>query len=119
RRRHTRFSRDWSSDVCSSDLPMIGQYGVNKEGSGDIYYKGANMIHTFRQLLEDDEKFRKILRGMNKEFYHQTVTTKQIEEYMSQMSGIDLNEFFNQYLRTTMVPTLEFSISGNEIRYRW
>src|SRR5690606_39940570 len=22
RRRHTRFSRDWSSDVCSSDLPV-------------------------------------------------------------------------------------------------
>src|SRR5215475_9159393 len=24
RRRHTRFSRDWSSDVCSSDLPRDG-----------------------------------------------------------------------------------------------
>src|SRR5690606_39773234 len=23
RRRHTRFSRDWSSDVCSSDLSVI------------------------------------------------------------------------------------------------
>src|SRR5690606_28783255 len=102
-----------------NDIPMIGEYGVNQEGSGDIYYKGANMIHTFRQLLEDDEKFRKILRGMNKEFYHQTVTTKQIEEYMSQMSGIDLNEFFNQYLRTTMIPTLEYKIHGNEITYRW
>ena len=102
-----------------NDIPMIGEYGVNQEGSGDIYYKGANMIHTFRQLLEDDKKFREILRGMNKEFYHKTITTKQIEDYMSQMSGIDLTEFFNQYLRTTMIPTLEFSISGNEISYRW
>src|SRR5690606_40942096 len=25
RRRHTRFSRDWSSDVCSSDLPEVEQ----------------------------------------------------------------------------------------------
>jgi aminopeptidase N len=102
-----------------NDIPLIGKYGVNKEGSGDIYYKGANMIHTFRQLLENDDLFKKILRGMNKKFYHQTVTTKQIEDYMSQMSGIDLTEFFDQYLRTTMVPTLEYKINGNEITYRW
>jgi len=102
-----------------NDIPMIGVYGVNQEGSGDIYYKGANMIHTFRQLLEDDEKFHQILRGMNEKFYHKTVTTKEIEDYMSQMSGIDLTEFFNQYLRTTMIPTLEYKLSGNEITYRW
>ncbi len=102
-----------------NDIPMIGIYGVNQEGSGDIYYKGANMIHTFRQLLEDDELFLKILRGMNEKFYHKTVTTKEVEDYMSQMSGIDLTEFFNQYLRTTMIPTLEYKINGNEITYRW
>ena len=102
-----------------NDIPMIGIYGVNQEGSGDIYYKGANMIHTFRQLLENDELFRQILRGLNEEFYHQTVTTKQIEDYMSQMSKIDLTEFFNQYLRTTQIPTLEYKINGNEISYRW
>lgn len=102
-----------------NDIPMIGIYGVNQEGSGDIYYKGANMIHTFRQLLEDDELFRKILRGMNEKFYHQTVTTKQIEDYMSEMSKIDLSGFFNQYLRTTQIPSLEYTIKGNEISYRW
>lgn len=102
-----------------NDIPMIGIYGVNQEGSGDIYYKGANMLHTFRQLLENDELFRQILRGMNEKFYHQTVTTKQIEDYMSQMSKIDLTEFFNQYLRTTQIPTLEYKIHGNEISYRW
>lgn len=102
-----------------NDIPMIGIYGVNQEGSGDIYYKGANMIHTFRHLLEDDDLFLRILRGLNEKFYHQTVTTKQIEDYMSQMSKIDLTEFFNQYLRTTLVPTLEYKIKGDEITYRW
>src|SRR5690606_40275765 len=28
RRRHTRFSRDWSSDVCSSDLIKLGLDGI-------------------------------------------------------------------------------------------
>lgn len=102
-----------------NDIPLIGIYGVNQEGSGDMYYKGANMIHTFRQLLEDDERFRQILRGMNQKFYHQTVTTQEIENYMSEMSGIDLTEFFEQYLRTTKIPILEYKIVDNQITYRW
>lgn len=102
-----------------NDIPLIGHYGVNQVGSTDIYYKGANMIHTFRQLVEDDEKFREILRGMNEKFYHQTVRTEEVESYLSEMSGIDLTEFFNQYLRTTMIPTLEYKIQGDEIHFRW
>src|SRR5690606_10333821 len=60
-----------------------------------------------------------ILRGMNKTFYHQTVTTQQIETYLSKETGIDLTEFFNQYLRTTKIPTLEYKIENNELKYRW
>ncbi|MGB5460231.1 MAG: M1 family metallopeptidase [Eudoraea sp.] len=102
-----------------NDRPIIGVYGVNYEGSGDMYYKGSNMLHTLRQLLEDDEKWRQILRGLNKEFYHQTVTTNQIENYLSEQTNIDLTAFFNQYLRTTKIPVLEFSIKDTKIRYRY
>ncbi len=65
-----------------NDRPVIGDYNVNHSGSSDMYYKGANMLHTIRTLLGDDEKWRSILRGLNKDFYHQTVTTKQIEDYL-------------------------------------
>ncbi|WP_339634738.1 M1 family metallopeptidase [Bizionia echini] len=102
-----------------NDKPLIGPYNVNKEGSSDMYYKGANMLHTLRQLIEDDEKWRQILRGLNDTFYHKTVTTKQIEDYISLQSGIDLNAFFNQYLRTTLIPTLEYKIEDNKLNYRW
>lgn len=102
-----------------NDNPLIGPYGVNKEGSGDMYDKGANLLHTLRQLIEDDEKWRQILRGLNKTFYHQTVTSKQIENYISQQTGYDLTEFFSQYLRTTKVPTLEYKIEDKELKYRW
>lgn len=102
-----------------NDRPLIGAYDVNNEGSSDMYYKGANMLHTVRQLIEDDEKWRQILRGLNSEFYHQTVTTKQIEDYISKESGIDLTEFFNQYLRDVRIPTLEYKIENSELKYRW
>lgn len=105
----------------ANDKPIIGKhYGVNKKGSGtDMYYKGANMLHTLRQLIEDDEKWRQILRKMNVEFYHQTVTTQQIENFLSKETGIDLTAFFNQYLRTTKIPTLEYAIKNKTLKYRW
>ena len=105
--------------AIQNDIPIIGVYGVNQEGSGDMYYKGANMIHTLRTWMNNDEKFRQMLRGLNKEFYHQTVTTEQIENYIAKFSGLNLNTFFNQYLRTIKVPTLELKQSGNKVEYRY
>ncbi|WP_312149704.1 M1 family metallopeptidase [Empedobacter sp.] len=105
--------------AIQNDIPIIGVYGVNQEGSGDMYYKGANMIHTLRTWMNNDEKFRQMLRGLNKEFYHQTVTTEQIENYIAKFSGLNLNAFFNQYLRTVKVPTLELKQNGNKVEYRY
>jgi aminopeptidase N len=102
-----------------NDKPIIGHYDVNKSGSGDMYPKGANMLHTLRQVLNDDEKWREILRGLNRDFYHQTVTTQQIENYLSQHTGRDLSRFFNQYLRDTRIPTLEYRQHKKKLSYRW
>ncbi|MES2851979.1 MAG: M1 family metallopeptidase [Bacteroidota bacterium] len=102
-----------------NDKPIIGNYNVNNEGSGDMYPKGGNMLHTLRQIVNDDEKWRGILRGLNSTFYHQTVTTKQIEDYLSQQVGIDLSTVFNQYLRDTRIPTLEYFFKDNQVGYRW
>lgn len=106
-------------NIVSNDVPIIGKYGVRNEGSGDMYPKGANMIHTIRQIINNDDKFRQILRGLNKEFYHQTVTTQQIENYINSKSGIDFSSLFNQYLRTIKIPTLEYSQKGEALKFRY
>jgi aminopeptidase N len=102
-----------------NDAPIIGPYDVNQSGSGDMYYKGANMLHTLRQWINNDNQWRQILRGLNETFYHQTVTTEQIENYISKTSGIDLSAFFNQYLRDVRIPTLEYRIKDQQLKYRW
>ena len=102
-----------------NDKPIIGVYDVNHEGSGDMYPKGANMLHTLRQLLEDDDQWRKILRGLNKDFYHQTVTTEQVENYLSEKTGKDLQAFFDQYLRDSRIPVFEYKLVDNTLRYRY
>jgi len=102
-----------------NDRPIIGYYDVNYSGSGDMYSKGANMLHTLRQLVGDDEKWRMMLRGLNKEFYHQTVTSDQLEHYLATQYGADLRPFFNQYLRDTKIPVLEYKTNGSKLSYRW
>ena len=99
--------------------PIIGYYNVNKEGSGDMYSKGGNMLHTLRQYVDNDEKWRQILRGLNKTFYHQTVTTQQIEGYLSKETGINLTGFFNQYLRSKNIPVLEYKIEDDILKIQW
>ncbi len=103
----------------SNNSPIIGKYGIRNEGSGDMYPKGANMIHTIRQVINNDEKFRGILRGMNKDFYHQTVTSQQIENYISEKSGFDFSRLFDQYLRTVDIPVLAYQQNGKQLQFQW
>ena len=108
-----------SRKLIRNDTPIIGTYGVNREGSGDVYYKGGSMLHTIRQLVHDDEKWRGILRGLQSTFWHQTVTGAQIEQYITMHSGVALGPVFDEYLRTTMVPMLEYKIENGRLSYRW
>ena len=99
--------------------PIIGPYNVNREGSKDMYSKGANLLHTIRQIAVDDEKWRSIFRGLNKTFYHQTVSSAQVEEYISKNIGFDLKYVFDQYLRDYRIPVFEYKIEENKLKYRW
>ena len=108
-------------DGIQNKEPIISLYGVNNEPPGDMYPKGANLMHTIRHSIHDDEKFRQILRGLNETFYHKTVNSKQVENYISEKSGYDYTNVFNQYLRDTRIPELEFYFSNSQttVAYRW
>jgi aminopeptidase N len=102
-----------------NDKKIIGTYGVQSRGSGDMYYKGHNMLHTLRQIVGDNDKWRSILRGLNKDFYHQTVTTADIEKYFADKTGLTLEPFFDQYLRDARIPVLEYWVREGKLLYRW
>lgn len=102
-----------------NDIPIIPAYGVNAQGSGDMYPKGGNMLHSIRHGLDNDELFRSILRGLNKEFYHQTVDAKQIEGYISKRANFNYSKVFDQYLKTIQIPTLEFYLKDGKAFYRY
>ena len=103
----------------NNDRPIIGFYNVNNEGSHDMYYKGGNMLHTIRQIVNDDEKWRGILRGLNKDFYHQVVKGSQIENYLTEKTGVNLKSIFDQYLRDIRIPVFEYFVKEKSLTFRW
>ena len=102
-----------------NDKPIIGTYGANRQGSGDMYPKGGNMLHTIRYVINDDNKWLSNLRGLNAEFWHQTVSTEQIESYIASQAGIDLRKIFDQYLRTTKIPLLKYKVDGKTLSFNY
>jgi predicted RNA binding protein with dsRBD fold (UPF0201 family) len=108
--------------AIDNKFPVIGVYNVNDDPSSrsaDMYYKGSNLLHTIRQIINNDDKFRNILHGLNQTFYHKTVTSKQVEEYISKQAGINFSKVFDQYLRTIKIPVLEYKINKGQLHYRW
>ena len=102
-----------------NDQNIIGTYNVNAEGSGDMYPKGANMLQTIRAWLNDDKKWRETLRGLNQQFGLKTTTTKEVEDYLIQKTGLKLQPLFDQYLRSTKIPVLSYQIKNNKLTYKW
>ncbi len=103
----------------SNSSPVIGIYEVNQRGSDDMYAKGAAMIHTLRQVINDDQKFRALLRRINKKFYHKTLSSEQLENYIMEQTSLDLTGFFNQYLRTTEIPLIQYEKKNGTLKYRY
>ena len=99
--------------------PIIGVYGVNNEGSPDMYDKGAAIFYMIREMTGNDNRFRKMLRGLSSTYYHKTTTTQEVETYISTATGLDLHAFFNQYLRTTKIPEAEYYVKNGELHYKF
>ena len=102
-----------------NDKPIIGNYGVNSEGSGDMYFKGALMLNSIRSIINDDAKWWKLIYDYSTTFRHQIVTTEIVIAYFNKQTGIDLTPVFNQYLRHKELPVLQLRKGNNRLEYRW
>ncbi len=107
----------------NNNAPIIGKYQVNNEGSPDMYQKSALMLNTLRTLTDNDELWWSIIAGLQKDYALETVTSQQIENYISRKAGKDFSKEFDQYLRRSKLPVFEYSLNagagGLAFKYRW
>ena len=103
-----------------NDKPIIGQYGVGHEGSGDMYYKSALMLNTIRNIINDDVKWWKILLKYSNTFRHKIIDTPTVMDFFSQETGLNLTPIFNQYLKYKALPILEVNIDKKKrLSLKW
>lgn len=105
--------------TLSNHNTIIGDYGVNAEGSGDMYFKGANLLNTIRSIYDNDELWWKTLKNYTENYKHQVITTADTEEFFDKATKVDLKPVFDQYLRRTSLPELQFKQKDDTILYRW
>lgn len=103
----------------SNDRPIIGNYGVNNEGSGDMYPKGALLLNTLRHVLNDDTKWWKLIYDYSITFRHKIIDTETLIAFFNKESGSNLTPIFNQYLRYKSIPKLEIIQENKSLKYRW
>lgn len=102
-----------------NDKPIIGQYGVNNEGSGDMYYKGSLLLNTLRHIIGDDEKWWKMLYDYSETFKKKIITSDTVIDYFNKASGTNLTPVFRQYLYTNQVPVFIYKVKGDYLYYSW
>ena len=109
----------------SNREPLIGPLGVNySQPDSDIYYKGTWMLHTLRNVVNDDKIWFETLKGLTTKFRITNVSTQQIIDYFNEKTGKNLTPYFDMYLKTKHIPTLQYQLilkNNNivELRYRY
>ena len=103
--------------------PIVGNYHVNHQGSGDMYHKASVMLHTIRTLIDDDELWFLILREILDKYQYQTIDASEIMDFIIQRTSKDLTIFFSQYLNNSEIPEFQYQLiregRNTSIKYRW
>lgn len=110
--------------LMKNKVPLIGPMGVNYSNpDSDIYFKGTWMLHTIRNIVNNDKIWFEALKALTEKYKRSNVTTEQIISFLSSKTGVNLSPYFNLYLRTNIIPNVEYELidkgSETELRYRW
>jgi aminopeptidase N len=112
------YTNGWQR-IVRNDTPIIPQPFSNQEGSGDMYFKGALMLHTLRNVLDDDAKWLKIIYDFAQDFKGKITKTDEVLEYFERKMQKNVKPIFKQYLQHTQIPTFEYKVENNTLKYRW
>ena len=105
--------------LVENKAPILGKYGVNNEGSSDMYYKGTQILNTLRNSLDNDEKWWSIMKKFALTYRHKIIESNDVIQFFSTEFSFDLKPFFDHYLQETTIPILEVKVHGKNLQYRF
>ncbi len=105
--------------------PIVGPYGVNEEGDGDMYAKGALFLNTIRSIVNDDTRWWGLIKGMcDTTFKMKNIGYTDVLAYFNQKTGKELSTVFAQYLKHPAIPVFHYKLKKvrrgeYELTYYW
>jgi len=73
-----------------------------------LYDKGPYVLHMLRVQL-DDEKYMKVMRGLQEHFRNQNITTEMLVREVNTVTGADYTSFFDQWFWDVGIPTFRYT----------
>lgn len=88
--------------------------------NGDVYAKGAWILHSLRMQINDDFVFFDIIKTFADRNKYKIVESKDFIELVNEKTNSDYNWFFNHYLYNNESPTLTYTVSTDGVLfYKW
>ena len=105
---------------------IVGPRGVSYSNykDGDIYYKGAVVLHMLRKVIDKDELFFRIIKKFSTEYGDHCVYTEHFMKLVNEETGINYDWFFQQYVFRAEAPELFFHLflkaNGKKaLQFKW
>jgi len=102
-----------------NDRPVIGKFGVNNEGSGDMYNKGAMLLNTLRHIVNNDNQWWEILYKFSTAYKHKIIDTQTVITFFETETKQKLAPIFAQYLNYKNIPKLDLQLTDNNLYFKW
>jgi aminopeptidase N len=105
--------------------PIVGPLDVNYEAwrGSDMYYKGAWMLHSLRNTIQNDSIWFSLLKAILVKYGYKTTNTKELIQFINEYTQADYTWFFSHYLYKAEPPILGYNVLNKKgrtyIQYRW
>jgi aminopeptidase N len=119
-----RYLMSQRGNIVNQDA-IVGPLDVNFNNwaGSDMYYKGAWMLHTLRNAVNDDALWWKTLRSFAIDFRIKNTNTNEVIAYFNQKLGKDYTWLFDEYLRHAKPPILAYKLkkkgTATEVTCHW
>jgi len=110
--------------TVSNKTPIVGTYGLNREGHSDMYVKGMLFLNTLRHVIDNDEIWWPMIKNMSDTTFKYRITDyDEVVSFFNQKTGMNLSPLFEQYVKNAGLPRLQYCInkkgSKYTMKYRW
>lgn len=115
-----RYVNGYKAKVANRE-PIITRRGAHREPSQDQYFKGALFLHTLRSVVDDDARWRALMKDLFQHFEYRNIMTEELVAFVNERLGTDMTPVFDQYLRHAALPVLElkFDAEAHTVSFRW